>query len=142
MTGWQGEKTTLWLGAGVGTGPWAQHTRDHSVGLAHGHVCTPYTHPVLLSGRRTRLLCHTHTHTHARTHARSQSRSESLIAVQGVGRQGQLLDEEREQHHHHNARAEQKHLLQGAPVGRGAGAQGGHWPRCGGQRPANVSASG
>ena len=70
MTGWQGEKTTLWLGAGVGTGPWAQHTRDHSVGLAHGHVCTPYTHPVLLSGRRTRSLCHTHTHTrtHARTH--------------------------------------------------------------------------
>lgn len=39
----------------------------------------------------------------------------SLLLLQGVGCQGWLLNEERKQHHHYDARAEQKHLLQGVP---------------------------
>lgn len=49
----------------------------------------------------------------------------SLLLLQGVGCQGWLLNEERKQHHHYDARAEQKHLLQGVPVGRGAHLRGG-----------------
>lgn len=51
ITGWQGEKTTVWLGADVGIGPWAQHMITVSV-----------SHTALVT--RTPVCAHTHTDTH------------------------------------------------------------------------------
>ena len=86
MTGWSGEKTTAWLGAGAGIGPWAQrmitvsvsHITGHTCTCTHTHACT-HTHTILSSGQRCAL-----SGTRPLPHTRSQSESESLIAVWGA----------------------------------------------------------
>lgn len=123
VTGWSGEKTTAWLGAGAGIGPWAQCMITVSVSHITGHTCArvhtrahAHTHTILSSGQRCAqalALCLTHGH-----------RVNLSLLLQCGGHQGPSIHEKREQHHHHDACAEQQHLLQGAPVGRGGGSGG------------------
>lgn len=125
MTGWSGGKATAWLGASAGVGPWAQRMITVSVSHITGHTCAhARTHTILSSGQRCVLsapgLCLTHCH-----------RVNPSLLLLGGGHEGRSLHEKREQHHHYDASAEQQHLLQGAPVGRGVGLRAGHWLRKG-----------
>lgn len=53
------------------------------------------------------------------SHTKSQSELVLYCLLCGEGCQEWLLNEEGKQHHDHSAGAEQQHLLQGVPVGRG-----------------------